>query len=206
MGREEVRRVAPLLVDQGEPRRRGARGAAARGEGGDDDDQERPKGTGIVRFRHDSPPHRWQARHFVSFLFPWHRKHEPGSGRSPIFVFGFSSSFRTWHVWQNDGTWHEAQRFCPCEAYIECSRMNTIEWRKVSYGLSAPVETFSWHSRQSTLRAASSSGCFGGTDSVWETIEQPMSMARATAPATIANAFRRIVTFLPWWCPDPARP
>src|SRR4030067_37245 len=60
------------------------------------------------------------------------------SGRSPIFVFGFSSSFRTWHVWQNDGTWHDAQRFCPCEAYIECSRMKTIEWRKVSYGFRAP--------------------------------------------------------------------
>jgi len=75
MGRQEVGRVGPLLVDQGEPRRRVARaagGAAACGKGGDDDDQDRPKGTGIVRCRYDPPHHRWQARHFAYLIYKYH--------------------------------------------------------------------------------------------------------------------------------------
>ena len=104
------------------------------------------------------------------------------SGRSPIFVFGLSSSFPAWHVWQNSGLWQEEHRFCPWRAYVPWELMKTPECRKFAYGFIAPVETSLWHSRQSTRPVGRSSGCFGGTDGVCEAEEQPNSRASSAAP------------------------
>jgi len=57
VGRQEVGRVDPLLVDQGEPRRRSVRGAAARSESDENDQKDRPQGTSLIGFRTSrSPP------------------------------------------------------------------------------------------------------------------------------------------------------